>query len=64
MKSYLILINWMLSFIGLSINTEHSPLWASIAGIAWFVISSMILSKADKNGTMDQVKKKFKIEEL
>ena len=54
----------MLSFIGLSINTEHSPLWASIAGIAWFVISSAILSKADKNGTMDQVKKKFKIEEL
>lgn len=64
MKSYLIMINWMLSFIGLSINTEHNPLWASIAGIAWFVISSVILSKADKNGTMDSIKKRFKINEL
>lgn len=63
MKAYFILFNWMLSFIGLSIDTEHSPLWASIAGITWFVVSSAILLRADKKGTMDKVKKHLKIEE-
>ncbi|HBG41157.1 MAG TPA: hypothetical protein DDW85_07055 [Porphyromonadaceae bacterium] len=64
MKAKLILINFALSFIGLSIDTENSPLWAGFLAIAWFLISGTILIRADRHGTMDNLKRKFKINDL
>lgn len=63
MKAYLILINWTLSFMGLTINTEQSPLWAVLIGIAWFIASSILLIRADRKGTMDKLNKHFNMEE-
>jgi len=57
MKSKLILINWMLSFIGLSIDTEKSSLVAVMIMFLWFIISSLILISAEKRGIFNQVKK-------
>jgi hypothetical protein len=48
MKAKLILINWCLSFTGLCIDTEHSPLWAVAIAVAWFALSSLLLKQADK----------------
>lgn len=63
MKPYLILLNWTLSFMGLTLNTEHNPLWAVAAGVAWFAVSSIILLRADRKGTMDKLNKRFNTEE-
>lgn len=48
MKAKIILINWCLSFVGLSIDTERSPLWAVLVMVAWFFLSSFLLKYADK----------------
>ncbi|MDR0560581.1 MAG: hypothetical protein LBG92_10450 [Prevotellaceae bacterium] len=40
MKSKIILINWALSFMGLCVV---SPLWAVLAGFAWFLCSCLLL---------------------
>jgi hypothetical protein len=39
----IIIINWLLSFGSLSIDTELSPLWAVFACVAWFGVSSYLL---------------------
>lgn len=59
MKAYLILINWTLSFAGLTMGTDSNPLWAVAAGVAWFIVSSILLMRADRKGTMDKVLKHF-----
>ncbi|HBX44447.1 MAG TPA: hypothetical protein DEG28_00940 [Porphyromonadaceae bacterium] len=64
MKAKIILVNFMLSFIGLSIDTENSPFWAGLVAIAWFLISGAILIRADRRGAMDNLKRKFKINDL
>jgi hypothetical protein len=63
MKAYLILINWTLSFMGLTMGTNNNPTWAVAAGVAWFAISSMLLLRADRKGTMDKLNKHFNTEE-
>jgi hypothetical protein len=39
----IIIINWLLSFFSLCIDTEQSPLWAVLACGAWFAVSSLLL---------------------
>lgn len=56
MKAKIILINWCLSFVGLSIGTERSPLWAVLVMVAWFFLSSLLLKYADKKGWMNNIK--------
>ena len=55
MKAIAILINFAISFIGLSLG---------VIGIAWFLISCAILIRADKKGLMDDLNKKTGIDKL
>lgn len=64
MKAKLILINWCLSFFGLCIDMEHSPLWAVLIAVGWFFISSLLLKYADKKGWMNEIVKRYKLDEL
>jgi hypothetical protein len=63
MKAYLILINWILSFCGLCIDAENSPLWAVLIMAAWFVASCFLLRWADKRGWMKNIVERFKLDE-
>jgi hypothetical protein len=58
MKAYLISINWALSFCGLCVDTENSPLWAVLLMVAWFAGSCLLLKYADKRGWMDKIMKR------
>jgi hypothetical protein len=64
MKAKLILINWGLSFTGLCIDTERSPLWAVLLMVGWFAGSSLLLKYADKKGWMNKIVKRYKIDEI
>jgi hypothetical protein len=64
MKAKLILINWMLSFMSLCIDTERSPLWAVLLVAAWFAGSSLLLKYADRRGWMNDICKRLKMDEL
>jgi hypothetical protein len=64
MKAKIILVNWCLSFFGLCIDTERSPLWAVLLMVAWFVGSSLLLKYADKRGWMNEIIKRYKLDEL
>lgn len=64
MKDYFILINWILSFMALSIDTEESSLMAVMIVFAWFATSSIILIRAQRSGTLRKIEKRFKIDEL
>ena len=64
MKAKLIIINWLLSLMSLSIDTEHSPLWAVMFMVAWFAGSSLLLKYADGRGWMNGFRKRFKMDEL
>lgn len=64
MKAYFILINWMLSFMALSTDTENSSFVAVMVVFAWFAISSIILIRAQRRGTLRNIEKRFKINEL
>ena len=57
MKAKLILINWILSFTGLCIDTERSPLWAVLLMVGWFAGSSLLLKYADRRGWMNDIRK-------
>lgn len=50
MKGKIIILNWVLSFMGLSIDTEASPIWACLVALAWFAGSSLLLIYANKRG--------------
>jgi hypothetical protein len=45
MKSLLIIINWLMAFASMSIDTESSPLWAVASCVAWFGVASWLLVK-------------------
>jgi len=62
MKAKLILVNWCLSFFGLCIDTEHSPLWAVLIMVGWFCLSTLLLKYADKKGWMNEIVKRFKMD--
>jgi len=64
MKAKLILFNLILSFLGLSIDTDHSPMWAVILMVIWFSASVLLLKYADRKGWMDEVVKRYKMDEL
>lgn len=50
MKSKAIIINWVLAFMSLSIDTEKSSLLAVMIVISWFTISTLVLVRAQKRG--------------
>ena len=62
MKAKFIIINWSLSFFGLSVDTCHSPFWAVMVMIAWFIGSSLLLIYADKRGWLNDICKEDKID--
>lgn len=64
MRAHLILINWLFSLMGLSIDTERSPLWAVLLMVTWFATASLLLKYADKKGWMDKIAKRYKLDEL
>jgi len=64
MKAKLILINWGLSFMGLCVDTERSPMWAVLLMLGWFAGSSLLLVYADRRGWMNGIRKQFKMDEL
>ena len=64
MKAYIILINWCLSFMALSIDTERSSFVAVVIVLAWFAISTLFLIRAHKRGAFRKIEKRFKIDEL
>lgn len=64
MNAKLILINWRLSFIGICIDMECSPLWAVLIAFGWFLLSSLLLKYAYKKGWMNQIVKRYKLDEL
>lgn len=64
MKAYAILINWCLAFMALSIDTEQSSFVAVMIVLAWFVISTLLLTRAHKRGLFRKIEKRFKIDEL
>ncbi len=59
MKPYLILINQVLSFSALSIDTEKSSLTAVLAVIVWFAISTLITARAYNRGYFNKFSKHF-----
>jgi hypothetical protein len=64
MKAKLIVLNWCLSLCGLSIDTEHSPLWAVLIMVGWFMLSTLLLKYADKRGWMNKLVKRYTLDEL
>lgn len=57
MKTKLILINWILSFMGLSIDTENSSLIAVMIVFLWFMVSTLLLVRAQKRGDLKRFEK-------
>ena len=64
MKAKIILINWIISWFGLAIDTDHSPLWASLIAIIWFLLSGWLFLRATRRGDFRNIEKRFKIDEL
>jgi len=61
MKAKAILVNWLLSFMGLCIG---SPFLAAMIGVSWFIGSSFLLVYADRRGWMNEIRKRYKMDEL
>ena len=51
MKAKLILINWICSFVGL---TVVSPFWAVMVGKCWFIVSALLVVWAQKKTWFDR----------
>ena len=64
MKAYFIVWNWALSFVGLGVDTERTPLMLCLVMYGWFIGSTLLLNYADRKGWMDKVLKRFKLDEL
>jgi len=64
MRAYMIIGNWVLSFVGLSVDTERTPLWVCLLMVGWFACSTLLLNYADRKGWMDKVVKRFELDEL
>lgn len=64
MKSNIILINWIFSFIALCIDTEKSSLLAVMIIFTWFLVSTIFFIRAQKRGMFRKIEKKFRIDEL
>lgn len=55
MKAIIIYINFVLSFVSLSIG---------IVGAIWFLVACVILIRANRNGTMDKLNDKLGLDDL
>lgn len=64
MKAKLILLNFIVSWFGLAIDTEYSPLWASLIAVGWFLVSGVLFLRATRRGDYREIEKRFKINEL
>jgi hypothetical protein len=64
MKAKLILSNFIVSWFGLAIDTEHSPLWACLIAVVWFIVSGMLFLRAAGRGDFRDIEKRFKIDDL
>lgn len=64
MKSKIILINWCLSFMALSVDTEKSSFAAVMIVFVWFAISTILFLRAQRRGMFREIEKQFKIDEL
>ena len=60
----MIIGNWVLSFVGLSVDTERTPLWVCLLMVEWFAGSTLLLNYADRKGWLDKVVKRFKLDEV
>ena len=61
---YLIAGNWLLSFVGLCVDTELSPMWAVMLCYLWFCGSTLLMNWAHRKGLLDKVVEWFKLDEL
>lgn len=59
MKAKLILLNFILSWFGLAIDTEHSPLWTCLIVIAWFIVSGVLFLHATRRDYFRDIEKRF-----
>ena len=56
MKDWIIIINWSLSFFGLGMESVNGGMLWSIIGFTWFMISTLIVLKAQKRGLFSKTK--------
>lgn len=64
MKNKIILINWVISFMALCIDTEKSSFIAVMIVFAWFTVSTILFVRAQNRGSLIKIEKILKIEEL
>ena len=64
MRAYLIIGNWVISFVGLGVDTERTPLLVCLLMVVWFAGSTLLLNYADRKGWLDQVMKRFGLDEV
>lgn len=64
MKAKIILINWCLAFMALSIDTEKSSFATVCIVFAWFAVSSVLFIRAQRRDEFRKIEKRFKIDEL
>jgi len=65
MKAIVIVVNWLLSFMAIgSVDMDHSRMEGVLFVLAWFVGSSFLLRVADRRGWMDEIVKRFNLDEL
>lgn len=64
MRAYIIVANWVLSFFGLGVEGTNGSIWPTLVGFTWFILSTLILIRADKKGSLRKIEKRFKIDEL
>ena len=64
MKGYLITGNWLMSFVGASVDTELSPLWVVLLMYAWFFVSTLLMNLAHRKGWLNRVVERFKLDEV
>jgi hypothetical protein len=55
MKGVLVSLNFALSLLGLSIDTNRSPIWAVLVVFLWFAASTWLLRVAYHKGWMKQI---------
>lgn len=56
MKAKIILINWSLSFFGLGMEGVDGGMLWSLVGFSWFMLSTLVLIRADKRGLFKSIK--------
>ena len=55
MKGKLVLINWLISFMSMTIDTEQVQMWVSLTTLGYFVASSLLLKVAESRGWLRKI---------